>query len=283
MLVGFIKTKDGGFLILFQVFTFFLRVFEKKNFFWFFFLALFSIPVQSTTIRFPDQELSSEYVFPVFKNPKVVLNRNVSLSQRFELRVSGALRTDEPFYSPFSLSSSVAFYWNESHGIGVSGLFFVPGLSNTGESLKTKGVQNPRTRQVDSYIDVNLSPKPLMGAFLNYQFSPFYGKISITKTLNLNFALYSFLGFGALGLEHGTGPLIMTPASHFGIGQRFYFSRYFALSGGMDFLMYWGPNPVSGNILWKSGESPPPRPNYEKFEKDIFLRFLARVGLTILL
>ncbi len=240
-------------------------------------------PAVSAVIRFPDQELASEYVFPIFKDPKVVLNRNVTLSNRFEICLSGALRTDEPFYSPYSLSASMAFYWNESHGMGLSGLFFVPGLSNTGLALKNKGVANNK-EQVNFYLDMNLAPRPLLGAFLNYQFSPLYGKISITKTFNLNFALYSFLGFGVMGLNHGNKePLIITPASHFGIGQRFYINRYFALSVGMDFLIYRGPNPISNIVKWRADEAAPPRPAYNEFEKDIFFRFLARMGLTVLL
>ena len=163
------------------------------------------------------------------------------------------------------------------------GLFFVPGLSNTGLALKNKGVRN-RKEQGDFYLDMDLSPRPLLGAFLNYQFSPLYGKISITKTFNLNFAIYSFLGFGVMGLDHGNQePLIITPAGHFGIGQRFYLNSYLALSAGMDFLIYRGPNPVSNKVKWRADENRPPRPAYNEFEKDVFFRFLARAGLTVLL
>ena len=255
----------------------------KKNFFCFFLLVFISVPIQAAVIQFPDQELASEYVFPIFKNPKAVLNRDVTLSKRFELRLSGALRTDEPFYNPLSVLASLSFYWNESHGIGASGMFFLPGLSNTGTNLKNVGVQKLDSKTIDFYFDASLAPHPLIGGFLNYQFSPMYGKISITKKVVFNFALYSFFGLGALGLKHGTKPVIMIPASHFGIGQRFYFNRYFALDGGIDFLVYWGPNPVLGKIKRTLSQNAPPRPAYSEFKKDVFLRFLARIGVTVLL
>ena len=213
------------------------------------------------------------------------MNRDVTLSKRFELRLSGALRTDEPFYSPYSASTSLSFYWNESHGIGISGLFFFPGLSGTGSMLKKEGVKKASTKKVDSFFDAELAPHPLMGGFVNYQFSPLYGKISITKTLVFNFALYSFFGLGAVGLQYTEDitPLKMVPASHFGIGQKFYFNRYFALDGGIDFLLYYGPNPVLESLKWTPDQNAPVRPAYSEFKQGIFLRFLARVGVTILL
>lgn len=240
----------------------------------------------AAVIRFPDQELASEYVFPVFEKPKAVMNRSVTLSKRFEWRLSGALRTDEPFYNPFSALTSLSFYWNESHGVGVSGLFFFPGLSSGGGEELRKGVAirvSEGEKKVRSYFDAELAPHPLLAGFLNYQFSPLYGKISVTKTLVFNFALYSFFGLGVVGLRHGESPIVMVPATHFGIGQRFYFSRYFALDGGIDFLVYRGANPVLNSIRWRSDQNAPVRPAYDKFRKDIFLRFLARIGIAVLL
>ena len=280
------KTKDGGVVILFRCFFSFRCLKKKKAVLssFFFFLFVFSISTSAKVIQFPDQELASEYVFPVFKKTRAVLNRKITLSKRFEIRFSGAFRTDEPLYNPFSALASLSFYWSEFHGIGVSGLFFFPGYSKMGEGLKTAGIKTKKTEEVKYYFDAGLAPHPLMGVFLNYQFSPLYGKISITKKAVLSFALYTFFGAGALGLKHGDEPLHMIPAIHFGLGQRFYFNRYFALDGGLDMLLYRGPNPVLSVIRWEPSQSAPPRPSYSEFTKqDIFLRFLARVGLTILL
>lgn len=237
----------------------------------------------SDVIRFPDQELASEYVFPVFEDPKVVLNRNVTLSNRFEWHVSGGARTDEPLYHWFALFSSLTFYWNESHGMGISGLYFFPGLSSRGILLRKSGVKKRNTKIVESYFDASLAPHPLYAVFVNYQFSPLYGKISITKTFALNFALYSFLGAGAVGMQHGTNPIAMVPASHFGIGQRLYFNRYFALAIGIDILLYYGPNPISRDLQWKPDQDAPARPSYSQFSRELFFRFLPRAGIIILL
>ena len=247
-------------------------------------LAFFSVWLPANVIRFPEKELASEYVFPVFKNPQAVLNRNVNLRRRFEIKLSGMLRTDEPFYFPFSGAANLSFYLGESHGIGLSGVFFPPGLNSRAKEMKSsqQGIRNKKG-EVASYFDAGLAPSPFFGSFLNYFFSPLYGKISLTKTTVFNFALYSFLGGGVMALRHGSGPLHIIPATHFGLGQKVYFGSYFALDVGIDFLVYRGPNPVSRKLQWKPTQKPPSRPDYSSFEKDIFLRFLARAGVVILL
>ena len=248
------------------------------------YIGLFPSFLSAKVIRFPEKELADEYVFPIFDSPQAVLNRNVSLRRRFEIKLSGILRTDEPFYFPFSALAGLSFYWNEAHGIGLTGLFFPPGLNKRGEEMKAKGqgIQN-KNGEVVSYFNAALAPSPFFGGFATYHFSPLYGKISITKATVFNFALYTFLGLGTLALKHGPGPLHIIPATHFGLGQKIYFGSYFALDGGIDFMVYRGPEPVSSQLQWKPSERAPARPPYNEFEKSIFLRFLARVGIVILL
>ena len=256
-----------------------------KSSFWFCLVGLclcFPSVLWANVIRFPEKELASEYVFPVFKNPQAVLNRNVTLRKRVEIKLSGLFRTDEPVYAPLSALGALSFYWNESHGISVSGLFFTPGLNSKGKEMKTNGILDSKNK-VGSYFDASLAPSPFLAGFLNYQFSPLYGKISLTKTQVFNFALYTFLGLGTIALKHGSDSLYIIPATNFGIGQKIYFGSYFALDVGIDFLVYRGPNFVSRKLQWKPDSNPPARPAYSSFEKDVFLRFLARAGIVILL
>ena len=283
--------KDGGIVILLYSLLTFTYLIRKKSLVSVIciFLTFISFPLYAAVIQFPDQELASEYVFPVFKETRAVLNRNNTLSNRFEWRVSGVLRTDEPFYNAYSVFSSLSFYWNEFHSIGVSGLYFFPGLSNTGDKLLKKGASvecpagKPCPQDTHFTFDAGLAPHPLMAGFLNYQLSPLYGKISISKNLVLSIALYSFLGGGVVGLQHGTDTITMVPAINFGVGQRFYFNRYFALDGGIDFLMYRAPNGVLKKMRRFSGSDKPARPKYNEFPKKIFFRFLVRLGITILI
>lgn len=248
-----------------------------------FFSSIVPIFAQAVVIKFPNQELASEYVLPVFKNTNAVLNRSVTLSKRFEFKIAGALRTDEPFYHPLSFISSVVFYLNEFHGVGFTGIFFTPGLSATGQTLKDNGVKKEKNNKPLFYFHTDLAPVPALSGFLNYQFSPLYGKISITKKLVLNFSLYSFVGLGFIGLKHVINqPIIMIPATHFGMGQKFYFNKHFSIDVGIDFLVYKGPNSVSKSLIRENNFSTE-KPTYKTFEQIFILRFLTRIGVTLLL
>ena len=168
-----------------------------KKFSFLSFCILFSAFSLANVIRFPEKELAEEYVFPIFKDPQAVLNRNVTLGQRVEIKLFGFFRPDEPFYFPLGGLANLSFYLSESHGIGLSTLFFYPGLNSRGEEMKTQGhgIKNEKGEPV-SYFDASLAPVPFLGGFLNYYFSPLYGKISLTKKTVFNFAFYSFLGLG---------------------------------------------------------------------------------------
>ncbi len=241
---------------------------------------------KADVIEFPDQELAREYVLPVFSKKRALIDRNVSLSNRFEFRTTVGFRTDEPIYHFLSLLSSFSFYWNESNGIGLTGLYFFPGLSHSGQKLENEGVQIERADKktvTQFYFKSGSAPYPVFAGFLTYQFTPLYGKISITKTLVFNLSLYSSIGLGGIGFKYGSGPLKVSPASQIGIGQKFYFNPYVALDGGIDLMVYLGPNPISPNLKYQPGQAKPSLPKYEQFRKDIFVRFLARIGIVFLL
>ncbi len=265
-------------------------------------------------VHFPDEELASEYVFPIFDNPQAVMDRNVSLAKRFEFFLSTGFRIDEPLYHILNFSGGANFYWNEFSGLGVSGLFFMPGLSPTGRKLQTQGVRvkkkpkrtlpigseqaelDRRREDISSpdsltnrqekiiYFDPLLAPHPFFATFLNYYFSPLYGKVSVTKKMVFNFSLYTFSGLGVMGFKHGSSTLIMNPAGQIGIGQKSYINKWMAFNVGMSLVIYRGPNPIS-SVIVRDDTQPAIRqgPAYSQFRKTIFVRFLVQVGWVFLI
>ena len=296
-------------------------------------------------IQFPDEELPSEYVFPVFKKKRVVLNRNVSLDKRLEISLSTGFRADEPVYHFLSFAGTASFYWSEFGGLSLTGMYFWPGLSRNGQTLRDKGAPFPsetemcmdsvqketesslqrktqleldcdqaaidaRTRIDDTRanpekypdfrkytkVDVNMAPRPAFAAFLSYRFSPFYGKISLTKRTILNLAIYGFLGGGIVGFELNN-QLKFYGGSNLGIGQRFYLGSHFSIDMGIDFLIYYGPGAVSKEVSWvefergeddkedqiaKWTQAKPARTTWDQFKKELIYRLLARVGISII-
>ena len=248
-------------------------------------LCLLALPNASAkVIQFPDEELASEYVLPVFAKKQVVLDRNVRLTKRFEFSANTGLRMDEPLHHVLGFSGSVAFYWSEFSGLGVSGLFFMPGLSPTGMKLQTEGIDIKKKSVIKKvFFEPLLAPRPMFATFVDYHFSPFYGKVSITKKAVFNFALYSFFGLGAIAFQHGAAQLVMNPIARIGIGQKSYFNSHLAFKIGMDFIVYRGPNPISPLIMRASKESPRMRPEFNQFKRSIFVRFLVHAGFSVIL
>ena len=94
----------------------------------------------------------------------------------------------------------------------------------TGYKLQTSGIDvKKKSERKKVYFDPLLAPHPLFAGFLNYYFTPLYGKISITKKAVFNFSLYSFAGAGVIAFKHGSSDLVMDPAGHIGIGQKILF------------------------------------------------------------
>ena len=184
-------------------------------------------------IEFPEEELAPESVLPVFDHPVSVMNRSVATRHRFELGPEIGLSMMEPFYNPLNIGGTAAYYINEESAINIFGSYYFQGLNSNGNGL------NPIPGQP---INANLQYAPAPKYFLlaNYQFTGFYGKISITKEFVMNLSLYGFVGGGVFGIGDSTNPAV-----DIGLGQNFYLSKSFALKFDLRFMVYQGPNVVS--------------------------------------
>ena len=198
-----------------------------------FFLLIFCFASEAIKIRFPDEDLAKESVLPVFDPMYMVVNRNVSLKNRVELGLSAQFGLDQAFYSQYHASGLIAFYFSEVHGIALSTTYFYPGYSGGGLVLaQGKGLTNQT-------FDARKVPYPHLMSFLNYQYTPYYGKISLTKKFTMNLSIYGFLGPGTIFFSEKT----MRPAFNLGFGQKLYFANWIAIRGDVGAYAYYGPRP----------------------------------------
>lgn len=216
----------------------------RKLFYIFVFCLLFcSAQVQALKIKFPDEELASESVLPLMDKPQMILNRNVPLKYRAEFGLGMGFGLDEPFYFPFYGTAHVAFHVTEAHAVSLVGTYFPPMLSSRSETLRDTGVEveekdpdgTRRIRRI--FLDPTKAPYPQLAAFLNYQYTPYYGKISLAKNWVLNLSIYGFIGPGLLVFH--TNDRI--PAVNFGIGQKLYINRWLGVRADLGFYGYYGP------------------------------------------
>ncbi len=231
---------------------------------------LFCVTSEAVQIQFPDEELASEVVLPIFQTKRMVLDRRVSLKNRVELGAVVSFGLDEPFYYPVNGTGLISFYFSEIHGVSLTGTYFYPKYSSAGLALKN-GLEDGKT------FDVFKAPYPQMMGFLNYKYVPYYGKISLTKRFVLNLSIYGYIGPGLIIFNHGTKQF----AGNIGIGQKLYFNNWIALRGDIGFYSYYGPAPARMNLGTKAQEI---QYNQLKPEhKGIVLNLIANIGVVFLI
>jgi outer membrane beta-barrel protein len=198
----------------------------------------------SEKIEFPDEELAAESVLPVFDHPVSVKNKNILTAKRWEVGPTLGLSLLEPFYNPLSIGANVSYHLHEEAAVNVLLLSFMQGLSANAQGL------NPIPGKPVS-VNLQYAPAPKYLLLGSYQFTGFYGKISITKDFVMNLHVYGLGGLGAFGIGDS-----LNPAINVGIGQKLYFSKNWSLRLDFRLIGYQGPDVLSVNLSTKSSVQP---------------------------
>lgn len=210
-------------------------------------------------IEFPEEELARETTLPVFDKRRAVLNRTVITEERFEFGLGGGLEVNEPYYNDLMMGIQGTYNYNDTSAINVQGLMWMDGLSSYGEQLKTGGRHQP--------FDASKVPHPEWGLFANYQFTAYYGKISVTRQGVMNLNLFALAGLGYINMGE-----LSTVGVNLGFGQNFFFSDNFGLRFDMRWLIYQGPNATSQSLLATDN------PSASAFEDRIY--YNTQIGLS---
>jgi len=226
---------------------------------------------QAAVIRFPDEELATETVLPVFDNPVSVRNRNVVTSRRFELGGNAGYMLTEPFFNPVNVSGSLSYHLNEDHGVNLFGTFFLSGVSQNTENLN-----NPAGSTDGVRPNLQFAPRPRWLLLANYQFTGYYGKISLSKDSVMNLSLLGTAGVGGYYI----GDQIF-PTFSVGLGQKFYFTPNFGIRFDLRVLMYQGPDVLSGNKLILANANS--EVSSDRFNKRLFISSILTAGVIWLI
>lgn len=192
---------------------------------------LTSVSARAEVIEFPDEELATESVLPVFDNPMSVKARNVVTEKRFEVGAQVGYNLTEAFFNQYSFSGLLTYHLNETHGINIFGNFNLPGTTSYTDQL------NPPPASTES-LNLQYAPSPKWMVIGSYQYTGFYGKMSFTKDSIMNLSLFGLAGIGGIYIGDKTFPVVSV-----GLGQKFYFNPNFALRFDLRVLMYNGPDP----------------------------------------
>jgi outer membrane beta-barrel protein len=236
-------------------------------------VLLASAGAAADTVEFPDEELATETVLPVFEKVRAVLNRNVQTEGRFEIGGGVGMALNEPFYNPTNFSATGTYHLTDQHAINVFASFFMSGLTQYGKQLQRgEGLANPATTN----FDASQGPAPKWMLLGNYQFTAYYGKISLSKQAVMNLSLFGYAGLGIMQ----TGGM-SNPALDVGFGQNFYFTPKLAARLDLRLVGYNGPDITSRSLNSRSGTFV--KPADDDFEKDWFFKTFLNLGLVYLL
>ena len=233
------------------------------------------LQAEAVKIRFPDEELASESVLPLIDPPQMVLNRNVSLKYRVELGAGAGFGLDEPFYFPFYGVGQLAFNLTEVHAVSVTGTYFFPLRSSSGRALNQgKGLEASGKK-----LDPLKAPYPQMMTFLNYQYTPYYGKISLAKNWVLNLSIYGFVGPGLLVFKDND----QTFVGNFGIGQKLYINKWLGIRADLGFYGYYGPAISKLSLGDDVSRDGIPYSQITAQQKRVLVNVLINLGVVFLL
>ena len=199
---------------------------------WVVFLTLLMILAESfdaraaETIDFPEDELAQESVLPKFDRPDSVRRRNVPTESRFEFGGFYGWNILEPIRNQSKVGVNLGYHWSENSAFMLNYSQWLGGLNN---QYTDNLYENHR-------LDFERTPKLKYSIYGHYEWKIFYGKISFTKQGVLNLSTYPIFGAGMTAYEHKNYPGV-----DFGIGQKFYFGKSFALRA--DFKLQYSQKP----------------------------------------
>lgn len=233
-------------------------------------IPLFFCPsAYGTKVQFPKEELAKESVLPVFKGGnKAVLSRRVKTSKEIELGAGLGFIFNEPFFESMAFNFKAGYHLDSFHSLHLNFYMRQEELSGDAPKIDAAAPSPPA-------INFDVVPIPQYFASLDYQITPYYGKISLTKNGVMNMSLFGVAGLGAVDVGGAT-----TVLGNIGFGANVYMTRRVALKADLRFFMYNAPNVVSNPVLTQGATS---KVDPGEFEEEFQLSPTATIGLSILL
>lgn len=227
-----------------------------------FVLSISSLAKAADSVEVPLDELAQESVYPVFDHPQSVKSRNVTTKSRIDVGLFGGYALTEPIYDTAKFGVAANYHFSELHSLGVVFSQNSSGLSKDAQGLK------------DSHnLDFNRAPKPKNTVLLDYNFKPYYGKLSLTKSAVINTTIYASGAAGMVAYENKSYPAVAV-----GMGERFYFNKSLSLKTDLRLFVHQAPIPFQRGAMLTNN----PTPSFDSFKERITYTTNLEVGLNYL-
>lgn len=247
----------------------------KKLLLTFVILTTASTALAEVNITFPEDELATESALPIFEDRVAVKNRKVNHKGKFEINLMAGMVASEPIYDPISYGLSLSYHFDNTKGIHILATMFTDGLSGSGKSLQNGNVISDSGSTSGQTFDALRAPHKEFMLAAHYQYTAYYGKISLTRDKVMNLSLSGLIGAGFYSMGGLTAPTV-----NMGVSQRLYFNSTVALRFDLLFSIFNGPDITSAGTLPTNGQ---PGPDAGAFDKNIQFDTNIYMGLSLLL
>ena len=224
----------------------------------------------ANTIEFSEQELAPETVLPIFPRTVFVKNRNVQKTNSIEVQPFFGLSLNNQFFDSYDFGGSLGFHLNEEHSLHV-----MYSHLQVSKSQYATAIENMRdaSGNIKASQRFDAFPKQESFVLLNYEYSPFYGKMSFSKWINFNTDITVSIGGGAVLVSDER-----LPAVSLGIGQRFYIANWLGLRFSVYSIFYRGID-----YLFRQVRDVSRVYNSSELEKEMKFDIVALMGFSVLL
>ncbi len=226
-------------------------------------------------VAVPKDELATETVYPIFDQASSVKNRNVQTTGRIDVGLFGGLALTEPIANTTKFGIAGNYHFNEYHSLGLMFISNSSGLSKDAQGLR------------DQFgLDFTRAPQPVNTMMLDYNYKPYYGKMSFTKTGVINTTIYGSAGLGMIKYQHKS-----YPALALGLGERFYFGKSLSLKTDLRMYVNQAPIPFKSPGLCDGSDQTcgttlpshnDPIPSFSDFKERITYTTNLEIGLNYL-
>lgn len=234
--------------------------------------SVLSISAFAEDIEVPEEELARESVLPVFDQQRAVLNRNVLTDGRLEIGLGAGLEINEPYYNDLMFAAEGTYNFTETSALNIQGLFWNSGLSSYGDQLKAPPSDGTAPDPDYESFDASKAPHPEWAVFANYQFTAYYGKISVTKKGIMNLSLFGLAGLGYINMGD-----VSTFGLNLGLGQNLFITKNLGLRFDLRWLIFQGPDATSKRLL------PTDNPSSGSFDNRVYYNTQVGLGLIFVL
>jgi outer membrane beta-barrel protein len=164
------------------------------------------------------------------------------------------------------------YNFTETSALNVQGLFWNSGLSSYGDQLKAPPSDGTAPDPDYESFDADKAPHPEWAVIANYQFTAYYGKISVTKKGVMNLSLFGIAGLGYINMGE-----ISTVGLNLGLGQNLFITKNIGLRFDLRWLIFQGPDATSERLLSTDN------PSATAFDNRIHYNTQVGLGLIFVL